>query len=200
MNVWGGDSPGETNENSITENVPRQETRLSLPIHMTRITRSTIQKSGTVMIGILLNFAQILIFLAHFSHSSMLSWSGHRNQLLRMVFEKMRTTVINVITSKIVICAFVQIFVRTVNTSTDHLNQKIVLMDSMSQNVNIVMSVSVVQIALTPKNVSIVETHVICYFVLIAVDVTIALAVPISEINHIIFSMNHSQKKSTGKE
>ena len=112
----------------------------------------------------------------------------------------MRITVISAIISKIVISASVQTIVKTVNTSTDHLNQKIVLMDSMSQNVNIVMSVSVVQIALTPKNVSIVETHVICYFVLIAVDVTIALAVPISEINHIIFSMNHSQKKSTGKE
>jgi hypothetical protein len=57
-----------------------------------------------------------------------------------MVSEKMRTTVINAIISKIAISAFVQISVRTVSISMDHLNPKIVLMGSMSQNVNIVMN------------------------------------------------------------
>jgi hypothetical protein len=57
-----------------------------------------------------------------------------------MAFEKMQTTAINVITSKTAIYAFAQIFVKTVNISTDHLNQKIVLTDSMSQNANTVMS------------------------------------------------------------
>lgn len=117
-----------------------------------------------------------------------------------MASEKMRTTVINVITSKIVTCVFAQIFVKTVNISTDHLSQKIVLTDSMSQNVNIAMSVSVVQIVLMLKNVSIVEIHAIYYFVLIAVAVIIVLAVLISEINHIISLTYSSQKRNIKEE
>lgn len=113
-----------------------------------------------------------------------------------MVFEKMQTIAINVITSKIAISVFAQISVKIVSISTDHLNQKIVLTDSMSQSVNTVTNVSVVQIVLMLKNVSIVETRVICYFVLIAVAVITVLAVPISEINHIIFLTYNSQKRN----
>ncbi len=46
-----------------------------------------------------------------------------------MVFEKMLTIAICAIISRIVICVFVQIFVRAVNICIDHLNRKIVLTD-----------------------------------------------------------------------
>ena len=113
-----------------------------------------------------------------------------------MASERMLTTAINVIISKIVTCVFAQIFARTVNTFMDHLNQKIVLTDSMLQSVNTVTNVSVVQIVLMLKNVSIVETRVIYYFALIAVVVIIVSVVPISEINHIIFLTYNSQKRN----
>jgi len=62
------------------------------------------------------------------------------------------------------------------------------------------MNVYDVQLVSAHKNVSIVAILVIYSSVLTVVDVMIVLVVPISETNHIIFSMNHSRKKSTKKE
>lgn len=117
-----------------------------------------------------------------------------------MASEKIQTIVISVIISKIAICVSVQIILRIVNISMVHSHLKTVLTVSILRNVNTATSASVVRIVSEHKNVSIVGIHVTYYFALTAADAIIVLAAQISETNHIIFSMNLSQKKYIKKE
>ncbi len=124
-------SHGEMNENSIMENALKQVIKSSRHILTTKIIPFMIRKFGIVMTGILMNFAQILISLGHFSRSLMILWNRHQSQRLQMDFEKMLTTVTNVIISKIATCVSVQITQKIANISTVHLNQRIALIASM---------------------------------------------------------------------